>query len=491
MLLASQLATPLELRPLSPGRLTHSTPAVLGIGGIPGSSRSSLASSGPRQWLQPPLGAGPLGAFTAKSPGSVAEDPLNRSLQSVSSFGVSLPKQRDDIGSATLSIPSTPGGNSHQVAAAAALLQSGLLLPASAVGKSPSTPVSLPGRLLVATQSNGRSSDGAKGDTVESLRGEVSELRGELDALRSLLGAPGSMHTLREEAIERGSAGHEAERLGGGPAAGDRLERLQRRKEAAELQLRQVNLEAQQLREELARCQSQGSAGLRASSRNGSMSDLHSNHSNGMASSMSMPMQRLPQPQQQQQHRHAGSPGRSAQRYRGGSPVPSAGHGSSHASDRQGSPERSRRATSAGASRGRSSSPPRGGSPRADDMDQLWCGVLRCFPQHPDWILVKDRPGVYRMGGPSGKKLSCRIVSGVLQVRVGGGWMAPVAFLERYGPAGMTQKANDATPQMTPSSSSRAPSPPRNTNGTYETPPSMERLLVPTKAWTHKAGLAQ
>lgn len=122
-----------------------------------------------------------------------------------------------------------------------------------------------------------------------------------------------------------------------------------------------------------------------------------------------------------------------------------------------------------------------------DAMDEMWCTVLASFPHQPDWLLVKERPGVYRMGGPAGKKVLCRISHGGLQVRVGGGWMPAMDFLDRYGPTGMNPRAlvDDVGLDY------------RDRNGTggacvdhltsmMETPPSMERLLVPTKCWAQR-----
>jgi len=72
-------------------------------------------------------------------------------------------------------------------------------------------------------------------------------------------------------------------------------------------------------------------------------------------------------------------------------------------------------------------------------MDEMWCEELKNFPEHPDWLLVKEKPGLYRMGATGGKKIVCCISQGGLQVRVGGGWMKAQEYLERYGPVGMAR----------------------------------------------------
>merc|ERR1712232_252252 len=52
-------------------------------------------------------------------------------------------------------------------------------------------------------------------------------------------------------------------------------------------------------------------------------------------------------------------------------------------------------------------------------------------------------------------KIICQIVNDGLQVRVGGGWMGAVPFLERYGPISMISRSPSASPQCSPRSSSR------------------------------------
>lgn len=131
-----------------------------------------------------------------------------------------------------------------------------------------------------------------------------------------------------------------------------------------------------------------------------------------------------------------------------------------------------------------------------DEIDELWCAAFRRFPQFPHWHLTKEQRGVYRMCGAGGRKVLCQISHGGLQVRVGGGWMGAVPFLEKYGPAGFNFKA----PVSRPAEPSRS-RPPRDTlsasvgslneclSTIVDTPASMERLLVPTKCWAQKIGV--
>lgn len=110
---------------------------------------------------------------------------------------------------------------------------------------------------------------------------------------------------------------------------------------------------------------------------------------------------------------------------------------------------------------------------RTDSIDEMWCAVLRRFPQHPHWTLLKVSRGIYRMGTPTGKKLHCRISNGGLQVRVGGGWMGAVPFLQKYGPPSMGTRLGETEVDAS----------------NLDTPASMERLLVPTKSWATKIGI--
>eukprot|EP00435_Cladocopium_sp_Y103_P023257 s261_g5.t1 len=110
-----------------------------------------------------------------------------------------------------------------------------------------------------------------------------------------------------------------------------------------------------------------------------------------------------------------------------------------------------------------------------DEVDEMWRSLLQRFPQYPHWCLVKEKRCVYRMGSQSGKKVVCRVSPGGLQVRVGGGWMAALPFLERYGPVHMGPRCGE-DPQFF-----------HCTN--VDLPASMERLLVPTKCWAQKIGI--
>lgn len=131
---------------------------------------------------------------------------------------------------------------------------------------------------------------------------------------------------------------------------------------------------------------------------------------------------------------------------------------------------------------GRSSSRHSGLLSSADEMDDMWCLALQRFPEYPDWMLVKEKPGVYRMGGKEGKKILCRISHGGLQVRVGGGWMPAIPFLERHGPSSMAVRTGDESLAASRSSL-------KDLESLSEVPPSMERLLVPTKCWAQKIGI--
>jgi hypothetical protein len=122
--------------------------------------------------------------------------------------------------------------------------------------------------------------------------------------------------------------------------------------------------------------------------------------------------------------------------------------------------------------------------PAGDEMDEMWCGILQLFPEYPNWTLVKEKTGVYRMGHPAGKKILCKISHDGLQVRVGGGWMPAVAFLERHGPIVMSGRPEDSSPSRGMGRSGSSGS-----LDQVELPPSMERLLLPTKAWAQRIGI--
>lgn len=109
-------------------------------------------------------------------------------------------------------------------------------------------------------------------------------------------------------------------------------------------------------------------------------------------------------------------------------------------------------------------------------MDDLWCRILQKFHQHPDWALIKEKKGVYRMGHQGGRKILCQVSHAGLQVRVGGGWMDAESFLDKYGPTEMGTAENWGRGA--------------DRSGHMDTPPSMERLLVPTKCWASKIGIS-
>lgn len=116
-------------------------------------------------------------------------------------------------------------------------------------------------------------------------------------------------------------------------------------------------------------------------------------------------------------------------------------------------------------------------SANLDEMDDMWRSALQRFPQQSHWCLIKEKRGVYRMGCATGRKLLCQVSHGGLQVRVGGGWMPCLPFLEKYGPICMGSYTGTAT-----SDSLRA---------LDEFPASMERLLVPTKCWAQRVGISK
>mmetsp|Transcript_153821 Transcript_153821/g.266214 ORF Transcript_153821/g.266214 Transcript_153821/m.266214 type:complete len:839 (-) Transcript_153821:61-2577(-) len=119
---------------------------------------------------------------------------------------------------------------------------------------------------------------------------------------------------------------------------------------------------------------------------------------------------------------------------------------------------------------------PRSASPSSapvDEVDEMWCKVLQCFPEHPEWVILKERPGVYRLGHPGGRAVMAKVSYAGLQVRVGGGWMPAEAFLRRYGDAWLSN--NSPVSDSLSSSTGRQPQSPR--------------LLSPTKSWANRVGL--
>ncbi|CAE8629020.1 unnamed protein product [Polarella glacialis] len=123
---------------------------------------------------------------------------------------------------------------------------------------------------------------------------------------------------------------------------------------------------------------------------------------------------------------------------------------------------------------------PRSSASSADEVDEMWRSVLQRFPQHPHWCLVKEKRCIYRMGSQAGRKILCRVSHGGLQVRVGGGWMTALAFLERHGPTSMGPRPGEE----------HFPSHSGSHHQGVDMPASMERLLVPTKSWASRIGIS-
>merc|ERR1712039_709510 len=94
--------------------------------------------------------------------------------------------------------------------------------------------------------------------------------------------------------------------------------------------------------------------------------------------------------------------------------------------------------------------------------------------------------GVYRMGGVPGKRILCQVSHGGLQVRVGGGWMGAVPFLEKFGP---TVMGPGIQPENTRSGNRNGVS--ERAGAAVDMPASMERLLVPTKCWAERIGISK
>eukprot|EP00929_Paragymnodinium_shiwhaense_P013738 TRINITY_DN121590_c0_g1_i1.p1 TRINITY_DN121590_c0_g1~~TRINITY_DN121590_c0_g1_i1.p1 ORF type:complete len:494 (+),score=70.46 TRINITY_DN121590_c0_g1_i1:141-1622(+) len=270
--------------------------------------------------------------------------------------------------------------------------------------------------------------------TVSALRSEVVELRHELAELQNML-SEGLQQRDEAEMSRRDTS--------------NRLEKLERRRADAETRLKEANNESKRLREELAKLQGETLLPPSRSSRN-------------------------PSPERSQDH---------------GSDVGNSRDSRRPASSRL---QHNDSQTSFGLSEdGRDSYrqqpplPPPSIASRADGIDELWCEALRQFPEHKDWILVKEKHGVYRMGGPYGRRIMCRVAAGRLQVRVGGGWVPAVQFLERHGPAGMNSSNARADGHETPTSTGLRQTSP----SMMDTPPSLERLLVPTRSWANKIGM--
>lgn len=288
---------------------------------------------------------------------------------------------------------------------------------------------------------------------VQALKEELLSLRSELDSLRSML----------EEGLQQRDDAEKSKGL-----LNRSVEQLNRRREAAETQLREAQAEAAWLRNELARCQRKareaeverasspprdGSGGTHASRE--ATHDPKRGRSGSAASSGPLP---TPGP-------GAGSAVNGHQRRH------SPGHSASAPAARPPSP-----------TRGPAGRPPPRLSNGMDEIDELWRAALQRFPQYPHWCLVKEKRGLYRLGSPSGRKLLCRVSHGGLQVRVGGGWMGAIPFLEKYGPLTMGPA---------PTIDGRIVGHHDYLSSMVDTPPSMERLLVPTKCWAQKIGISK
>jgi len=267
---------------------------------------------------------------------------------------------------------------------------------------------------------------------VGALRSEIEGLRAELDALKTLL----DEGVQQREETERNQS-----------ALITRVEQLSNYKIHADQQVREAQAETQWLRQELARRKRQD-------------------------------VEQVPEPERPMA---PASPTRSKQ--------PSMRQSSSWSPPKQTSspPSPSRRSgksgmnngdqyrSTSGSSMSRSNSFKNSQSGNGtDEVDEMWRSLLQRFPQYPHWCLVKERRCVYRMGSQAGKKVVCRVSPGGLQVRVGGGWMAALPFLERYGPVNMGPRCGE-DPQF------------NCTN--VDLPASMERLLVPTKSWAQRIGI--
>lgn len=272
------------------------------------------------------------------------------------------------------------------------------------------------GSIQLAIAPSGGSIAASAGDAqVGALRNEIEGLRAELDALKTLL----DEGVQQREETERNQS-----------ALITRVEQLSNYKIQADQQVREAQAETQWLRQELARRKRQD-------------------------------LEPTPQPTELDRPMAPSSPTKSKQ--------PSLRHSSSWSPPKQKSnpPSPSRRSSNSFKTH-----PPVNGM---DEVDEMWRSLLQRFPQYPHWCLVKEKRCVYRMGSQSGKKVVCRVSPGGLQVRVGGGWMAALPFLERYGPVHMGPRCGE-DPQFF-----------HCTN--VDLPASMERLLVPTKCWAQKIGI--
>lgn len=314
-------------------------------------------------------------------------------------------------------------------------------------------------------------------DSIDVLRTEIGELRGGLDSLRGLL----------NEGLQQRDA---AERLQGATAA--RLQSVQQRKAFAEKELEEAQGEAQRLRAELAQrpivvCSEEQSNIPEENVDGAAMQELRALENGGYQSGTTTPeLQRSMVTQAvtvatssdlvsgaTSSHHDATSSHHAA------APQAHLARSSSYRAQLVPAPQPQARSPSPRSSAsGGGAAPRRSGAvglERTDNIDEMWCAVLRRFPLCPHWSLVKEKRGVYRMGGVPGKRILCQVSHGGLQVRVGGGWMGAVPFLEKFGPSVMGLGPRQERPQ--------------NVAASMDMPASMERLLVPTKCWAERIGI--
>eukprot|EP00397_Hematodinium_sp_SG-2012_P051492 GEMP01060364.1.p1 GENE.GEMP01060364.1~~GEMP01060364.1.p1 ORF type:complete len:395 (+),score=67.87 GEMP01060364.1:75-1259(+) len=119
-------------------------------------------------------------------------------------------------------------------------------------------------------------------------------------------------------------------------------------------------------------------------------------------------------------------------------------------------------------------------SVKADQMDNMWGKVLQKFD--PSWVLVKEHTGVYRLGGPDGRRVSCTISHDGLLTRVGGGWMTAESFLRRF--------SNKETGLLRDWKDTHSNKYGRNSVHSKSKPFNLDRLLQPTKTWAHRIGVS-
>ncbi|CAE7859388.1 unnamed protein product [Symbiodinium sp. KB8] len=381
----------------------------------------------------------PTAKVAAAYTGQPAQQVLPASQGAANSFCPPMPEAaqltaRNGVNSVTLPVKlsSDNSGSTH----------AGASLSTEATGRTCEEHSAASGCTQLATASDGSVAASAGDATVGALRSEIEGLRAELDVLRALL----------DEGLQQRQ---DAERSQN--ALISRVEQLSSGKLQAEQQMREAQSEMHWLRGELARCHRHARSEVQ--SLQGPLDEGH-HLDNGTPdveqpslrhASWSPPKQPASSPPSPARHRARASPAHSVDVHCS----PPNGSGMSRSSSYKGS----------------SYEP----APHTDEVDEMWRTVLQRFPQHPQWCLVKEKRCVYRMGSQTGKKIVCRVTHGGLQVRVGGGWMAAFPFLERYGPLNMGQKGEDMQYNCT----------------SVDLPPSMERLLVPTKSWAQRIGISK